>query len=583
MGRRKIEIQPLTDDRNRTVTFVKRKAGLFKKAHELSVLCQVDLAVIIVGNNHKIYEFSSVDTGELIKEYQSNIKLKKKPHEQKSPENYGNYKKKKNLSEKLTRKSGAIDDEIDENDIDSEYDSDSPEPKRHKRSFSDMKYSGNNNTSNNNNSNSKVFNSNRPPPPPPPHHISLTNIPTFNNPNNYRMKEEDNTPGSTHSSNTMDKISHKRDDSTSSNQRPVLRVQIPTDSKSNASNNKSSVNDSARTITAIDTNLQNTSSGAVSGNNDGSNGNRSNGATDSAGPQSNSSDISITNNSSNSITNAINAANNNPSLLGGANNLPTINTPKYSSFKSFRSPDSRKPTLPIPIHSKSQTSSPASATAPPLPIVNSTTNASATNANVANNMYYSSMPPQGSPSNPYPNGILPTPILNQVFNQQYNQPSANTNEAHNNKFRPPIFTNLPNNAGEQTPISGLPSRYVNDMFPSPSNFYAPQDWPGGNTGMTPIHTNIPQYFMNMLSSAGPTSAYPGGNALKGVQQPLPQHLQQQQQQSSPQQKEDGVLSPINFIGSATFSGAPGVGGQVPGGPNANSGKMVSEKLEIKKD
>ena len=31
MGRRKIEIEPLTDDRNRTVTFVKRKAGLFKK------------------------------------------------------------------------------------------------------------------------------------------------------------------------------------------------------------------------------------------------------------------------------------------------------------------------------------------------------------------------------------------------------------------------------------------------------------------------------------------------------------------------------------------------------------------------
>ncbi|RKP32884.1 SRF-TF-domain-containing protein, partial [Metschnikowia bicuspidata] len=66
MGRRKIEIEPLEDDRNRSVTFVKRKAGLFKKAYELSVLCEVDLAVIIVGSNNKVYEFSSVDTRELL-------------------------------------------------------------------------------------------------------------------------------------------------------------------------------------------------------------------------------------------------------------------------------------------------------------------------------------------------------------------------------------------------------------------------------------------------------------------------------------------------------------------------------------
>lgn len=92
MGRRKIEIQPLTDDRNRTVTFVKRKAGLFKKAHELAVLCQVDLAVIIVGANNKVYEFSSIDTNELIQTYQ----LKQcKIHESKGPENYGYYPKKR--------------------------------------------------------------------------------------------------------------------------------------------------------------------------------------------------------------------------------------------------------------------------------------------------------------------------------------------------------------------------------------------------------------------------------------------------------------------------------------------------------
>ncbi|KDR69157.1 hypothetical protein GALMADRAFT_923040 [Galerina marginata CBS 339.88] len=47
MGRRKIDIQPITQERNRAVTFAKRKNGLFKKAYELGVLCSVDVAVII--------------------------------------------------------------------------------------------------------------------------------------------------------------------------------------------------------------------------------------------------------------------------------------------------------------------------------------------------------------------------------------------------------------------------------------------------------------------------------------------------------------------------------------------------------
>ncbi|TVY58863.1 Transcription factor SMP1 [Lachnellula suecica] len=70
MGRRKIEIKAIKDDRNRSVTFLKRKGGLFKKAHELSVLCSVDVAVIIFGNNKKLYEYSSSDIGEILTRYQ---------------------------------------------------------------------------------------------------------------------------------------------------------------------------------------------------------------------------------------------------------------------------------------------------------------------------------------------------------------------------------------------------------------------------------------------------------------------------------------------------------------------------------
>ncbi|KAI0521574.1 hypothetical protein F5B22DRAFT_543035 [Xylaria bambusicola] len=69
MGRRKIEIKAIKDDRNRSVTFLKRKGGLFKKAHELSVLCSVDVAVFIFGSNKKLYEYSSTDMRELITRY----------------------------------------------------------------------------------------------------------------------------------------------------------------------------------------------------------------------------------------------------------------------------------------------------------------------------------------------------------------------------------------------------------------------------------------------------------------------------------------------------------------------------------
>ncbi|KAG0144562.1 hypothetical protein CROQUDRAFT_47204 [Cronartium quercuum f. sp. fusiforme G11] len=58
MGRRKIEIAPIVDDRNRSVTFLKRKNGLMKKAYELGVLCGAEVAVIVFAGNGKLYELS---------------------------------------------------------------------------------------------------------------------------------------------------------------------------------------------------------------------------------------------------------------------------------------------------------------------------------------------------------------------------------------------------------------------------------------------------------------------------------------------------------------------------------------------
>ncbi|KAF5445917.1 hypothetical protein F2P56_031592 [Juglans regia] len=59
MGRGKIEIKRIENANSRQVTFSKRRAGLLKKAQELAVLCDAEVAVIIFSNTGKLFEFSS--------------------------------------------------------------------------------------------------------------------------------------------------------------------------------------------------------------------------------------------------------------------------------------------------------------------------------------------------------------------------------------------------------------------------------------------------------------------------------------------------------------------------------------------
>lgn len=427
MGRRKIEIEPLSDERNRSVTFVKRKAGLFKKAYELSVLCEVDLAVIIVGNNNKVYEFSSVDTNELLNSYRiADL------HESKLLENYGRYKKRSHL--KSWPYSNLNDDslqDLQDDNCDSDDESEVSDSKRQKRDP----------------------------------------VETSNS-----LYSQQSSVSSRFAHLAGQKQLNQLDQDISLH-RPILRVQIPTDNKT--------VDNLDRTVSLMD-------------------------------GMDRSKDKAI----------------------GGESTTQSLqqNAIAYS-LRKYKGSINKKPPLPLPTN-KLQTLSPLSASHP----IPGTSGAP----------FYSLPPP--SPSGNFAPSILPTPVFNLVFNSQFinpmngvgntqmplsagcmNGPVTNSSDNPNNgtsaaapssssqallrsqnsdtapqstsgsssnldielpKFKPPLHQQSTN--GEQTPISGLPSRYMNDIFPSPSNFYASQEWP---TGMTPYSSSMSHYFVGMVPSA----------------------------------------------------------------------------------
>ncbi|KAJ2256198.1 hypothetical protein GGH98_001642 [Coemansia sp. RSA 454] len=64
MGRKKINIREIENSRQKGVTFARRRAGLIKKAHELSILCGVKVAVVIFDTKNASHVYSSSDTPE---------------------------------------------------------------------------------------------------------------------------------------------------------------------------------------------------------------------------------------------------------------------------------------------------------------------------------------------------------------------------------------------------------------------------------------------------------------------------------------------------------------------------------------
>ena len=59
MTRKKIEIKKIDNLSARQVTFSKRRRGLFKKARELSTLCDAEIALVVFSATGKLFDYAS--------------------------------------------------------------------------------------------------------------------------------------------------------------------------------------------------------------------------------------------------------------------------------------------------------------------------------------------------------------------------------------------------------------------------------------------------------------------------------------------------------------------------------------------
>ncbi|KAL2546611.1 Floral homeotic protein APETALA 1 [Forsythia ovata] len=59
MGRGKVQLKRIENKINRQVTFSKRRVGLLKKAHEISVLCDAEVALVVFSYKGKLFEYAT--------------------------------------------------------------------------------------------------------------------------------------------------------------------------------------------------------------------------------------------------------------------------------------------------------------------------------------------------------------------------------------------------------------------------------------------------------------------------------------------------------------------------------------------
>ncbi|XP_048231369.1 MADS-box protein SVP isoform X2 [Ricinus communis] len=69
MTRQKIQIKKIDNITARQVTFSKRRRGLFKKAYELSTLCDAEIALLVFSATGKLFEYASSSLNQVIERH----------------------------------------------------------------------------------------------------------------------------------------------------------------------------------------------------------------------------------------------------------------------------------------------------------------------------------------------------------------------------------------------------------------------------------------------------------------------------------------------------------------------------------
>nr|BAG68946.1 APETALA1/FRUITFUL like protein [Hydrangea macrophylla] len=71
MGRGRVQLKRIENKISGQVTFSKRRSGLLKKAHEISVLCDAEVALIVFSTKGKLFEYSTVSSmGSILERYE---------------------------------------------------------------------------------------------------------------------------------------------------------------------------------------------------------------------------------------------------------------------------------------------------------------------------------------------------------------------------------------------------------------------------------------------------------------------------------------------------------------------------------
>ncbi|KAK3423470.1 hypothetical protein EUGRSUZ_F00420 [Eucalyptus grandis] len=106
MAREKIKIKKIDNVTARQVTFSKRRRGLFKKAGELSVLCDAEVAVVIFSATGKLFEYSSSSMKDTLERYtlhHNNLENMDQPSLELQLEHSNNMRLSKEVAEKSHR------------------------------------------------------------------------------------------------------------------------------------------------------------------------------------------------------------------------------------------------------------------------------------------------------------------------------------------------------------------------------------------------------------------------------------------------------------------------------------------------